>query len=276
MRWQLYFRVRHTERACVSNDAAQRRGGRSFWTAQKHAVLTCPGAAWKVARHRAEAGATGRGRLAHADAAVAPGLMGAPACADEVAEETLGDKVFKYLARTWIDVEGYAIVHLLAPNDVRRDGEVAVARVGRRADVGLVDFRPGDLAHWHDVAGARRLGDQRFERGEVDLFVDVVSCAIVSEDFDPVLLAPFIAQEPARRRVRGKHRRGRPQLRAHVGDDVAVHGGQPGEAGTIVLDDAPEAALDAVPAQHLQDHVLGAHPIRQAASEAHAPDLRHA
>ena len=39
---------------------------------------------------------------------------------------------------------------------------------------------------------------------------------------------------------------------------------------------APEAALDAVPAQHLEDHVLGADPVGQAAGEAHAPDLRHA
>ncbi len=34
-----------------------------------------------------------------------------------------------------------------------------------------------------------------------------------------------------------------------------------GEAGAVVLDDAPEAALDAVAAQHLEDHVLGADPL---------------
>ena len=90
---------------------------------------------------------------------------------------------------------------LPAADHVRRDGEVAVARIGRGADVGLVDFRPGDLAHRHDVAGARRLGDQRFERGEVDLLVNVVGRALVGA------IATQSASRASSRRKRASPRR---------------------------------------------------------------------
>ena len=201
--------------------------------------------------------------------------MRAPACTRSLSRPS-AIEVLEQLARRRIDVERHAVVDLPSADHLRGDREVAVARVGRGADVGLVDLRPGDLAHRHDVAGARRLGDQRLERGEVDLLVQVVARARVGKDLGPVVLAAFVAQEAARRLVGGEDRGRRAELRAHVGDDVAVHGGEARETGAVVLDDAAEAALDAVPAEHLEDHVLGADPVGQAAAEAHAPDLRHA
>ena len=43
----------------------------------------------------------------------------------------------------------------------------------------------------------------------------------------------------------------------------------------MILDDPPEAALNPMPAQHLEDDVFGADPVGQAAGEVHAPNLRH-
>ena len=43
----------------------------------------------------------------------------------------------------------------------------------------------------------------------------------------------------------------------------------------MVLDDLADAAFNAVATQHLEDHVLGAHPIRQPAGELHPPNLGH-
>ena len=43
----------------------------------------------------------------------------------------------------------------------------------------------------------------------------------------------------------------------------------------MVLDNPAEAAVDVVASQHLEDHVLGAHPFGELADEPDAPDLRH-
>ena len=172
--------------ARVGDDAGERRGGRGLRAAQEHAVLARAGAAREIARHRAQAVAARGRRLPHADAAVAAGLVDARAGADEIAEQALGDRgspapgassgLMSKDTRSWT----------CRPRTMcGRDGEVAVARIGRGADVGLVDLRPGDLAHRHDVAGARRLGDQRLERREVDLLVNVVGRALVGAGFPP-------------------------------------------------------------------------------------------
>ena len=47
------------------------------------------------------------------------------------------------------------------------------------------------------------------------------------------------------------------------------------EARSIVFDDLAHSALNAVAAQHLEDHVFGADPIRQLAGELHPPNLGH-
>ena len=56
---------------------------------------------------------------------------------------------------------------------------------------------------------------------------------------------------------------------------MAIHRGETGEAGTRVLDDPPDAAGDVVAPEHLEDHVLRAHPVGQLPHQPHAPDLRH-
>ena len=56
---------------------------------------------------------------------------------------------------------------------------------------------------------------------------------------------------------------------------MPIHRTQRVEPRPVVLDDPAQSARHAVAAQHLEDHVLGAHPVRQPAGELHAPDLRH-
>ena len=67
-----------------------------------------------------------------------------------------------------------------------------------------------------------------------------------------------------------------PSFGAHVGDHVSIHGRQAVQARAIVFHDASGAALDAVAAQHFQDHILRAHPVGKPAGELDAPHLRHA
>ena len=73
-------------------------------------------------------------------------------------------------------------------------------------------------------------------------------------------LAALAAQEGPHRLVGGEDRARGSQFRAHVGDDVAVHGRQVGQAGPVELEHAAQAAVHVVPAQQLEDHVLGRHP----------------
>jgi hypothetical protein len=127
---------------------------------------------------------------------------------------------------------------------------------GGGADQCLRDLGPGDLPHRPDVALARRQHDQRLEQREVDLLLDVIARVLVGQQLDPVVLAPFGGQEPAHLAVGREHRRGGAELGAHVGDHVSVHRGQCGQARAVVLDEAPEAAVDVVPTQHLEDRVL--------------------
>jgi hypothetical protein len=166
-------------------------------------------------------------------------------------------------------------MRLASLDDVRHDLEVPQARVRRGADDDLGDLRAGHLTDRPHPAGARGQRDQRLQPGEVDLLLDVILSVVVGEDLHPVVLAPLRGKEAADLDVGWEDRRRRAQLGAHVGDNVAVHRAQVLQAGTVVLNDAPVAAVDVVAAQHLEDDVLGAHPGGQLAHQPHAPDLRH-
>lgn len=68
-------RTGNAEIARIGDLALECRGGRGLRAAQEYTVLSRARAAGEVARHGAQAVAAGRRRLAHADAAVASGLM---------------------------------------------------------------------------------------------------------------------------------------------------------------------------------------------------------
>ena len=139
--------------ARVGDDAGQRRRGGRLRGAQPDRVLVGAGPAGEVARHGAQAVAPGGRRLAHADAAHAPGLVDSGAGRDQVERRR---PCASGPARICREVG-------LTSNDTRAcvcrprtmagsDREVAQARVGRRADHHLVDSAAGHLADRHDVA----------------------------------------------------------------------------------------------------------------------------
>ena len=78
-------RIRHGQRPRVGDAPGERRGGGRLRAAQIHLVLRGTGAAGEVARDRAQADPPRGGRLAHADAAVAAGLVDPRAGVDELA-----------------------------------------------------------------------------------------------------------------------------------------------------------------------------------------------
>ncbi len=167
-------------------------------------------------------------------------------------------------------------MHGLAIDHGGGHGEIAVARIGRRADIGLINRLARHLAHRHHVVGAARRGDQRLELREIDLVLDVVGAAVIGAECFVGVRPPVIGEEALHRRVGREDRGGRAELGAHVGDHVAVHGGEPVDAGAVILDDLTDPALDRMAAQHFEDHVLGADPVGQLAGQPDAHHLGHA
>ena len=268
--------IGHVELSRVGDPTGESGGRGGFRAAEKDTVLARARPAGEIARHGPEAVPPGSRRLAHADAAVASGLMKPGAGMDQVAQEAVTHQSLEQLAGRWIDVERDPRGDLPAPHHQRGDGEVAVAGIGRGADVGLVDRLARHLPDRHHVARAGRRGDQGLERRQLDLVFDIVARPGIGAELAPGLLAPLAPEEPPGLVVRREHAGGRAQLGAHVGDDMAVHRAQARQARAVVLDDASQPALHAVAAQHLEHDVLGADPVRQISHQAYTPDRRHA
>src|SRR5205823_366080 len=92
------------------------------------------------------------------------------------------------LAGGRVHVEGHVRHRLAALHDLGDGGEVAEAGIGRGPDHDLVDGLALDVRYGYDVAGARRLGDEGNERGEVDLLFEVVGGVGIGDELDPVVL----------------------------------------------------------------------------------------
>src|SRR5680860_677561 len=127
----------------------------------------------------------------------------------------------------------------------------------------------------YDVARGACERDQRLDHGRVGLLCDVVRRISVGEAPGEVTLPLLGAEERGDPVVGGEHGAGGAELGSHVRDHVPVHRGQSGEPGPVVLDDPVHASLDAMPAQQLQDHVLGTDPGPQLPGQVNTPDLRH-
>src|ERR1700736_5062651 len=56
---------------------------------------------------------------------------------------------------------------------------------------------------------------------------------------------------------------------------MSIHGRKKFQAGTVVLDDATYAAIDAVAPEHFEHDIRRADPVRQPAHELDAPDEGH-
>ncbi|MNZ68343.1 hypothetical protein D3C78_866080 [compost metagenome] len=194
---------------------------------------------------------------------------------DEGAEVAQRGEVFQDLPRGGVDVEGDVRVDAMVLEHHRHDGEIAQARVGRGADHALVHRPAGHLADRDHVAGAAGAGDQRHQRGEVDLDLLVIVGGGVGEQFAPVRFAAAGGEKRPQHVIGGEHAGRRPEFRTHVGDDVAIHGAQAFKPVAVVLEDLAHPSADIVATQHFQDDVLGADPVGQAPGQADADDARH-
>ena len=194
---------------------------------------------------------------------------------DERGEPPIANQHLQHLPRCRIYIEGDAGRNRSPPDDFRDDGEVPPSRIGGGADVRLRDFRALDISDGDDLAGTRRLGDKRFEFGKIDVVVLVIAAAQVRLQFAPVLLPSLRFQKCPRRFVGRKNGGGRAKLRAHIGDHMPVHRREVKQARAMVFDNLADAAGDAVTAQHFEDHVLGADPIRRRAGQLHSEHRRH-
>jgi hypothetical protein len=117
-----------------------------------------------------------------------------------------------------------------------------------------------------------RLGDQRDERGQVDLGLLVVARAGIGAELDELVLAPLAAQEVPGLLVGREDRGGRTQLGDHVADGRPLGDRERGHPWAGELEDPIEAALDRVPLDEVKDEVLAGHPGRQLAAQMDADD----
>src|SRR6059036_2515503 len=160
------------------------------------------------------------------------------------------------------------------PEHQRRLEKVVVAAVRARADQGLVEGDPllRDLVGGERVPGAERLRDHGHDRGQIQLFVDLVSGGLARGH-------PGIGQREAalpvpslRDLVLGEDAvRGFP-FSHHVGDRVAIRDRQL-EVSVHELDAHPQRLLRPPSMKKLQDDVLPAHPWLKPPGKNHPPLL---
>jgi hypothetical protein len=62
---------------------------------------------------------------------------------EQLAKSPVGDELLEQLPTAGIEVERGAIMDRPARDDRRGDGEIAIRRIGGRADIALIDFRLG-------------------------------------------------------------------------------------------------------------------------------------
>ena len=143
------------------------------------------------------------------------------------------------LARARRDRELHALVDDLVLQHGADEREVLVGGVHRRADAHLRDLGARELGDRDDVAGRRRLRDERLERAEVDLLGLVVRGAVVGGDRGEVVLAALAGEPLAHALVAGEDR-GRPAgLDDHVADRAPLGRGQRRDAGAGELEHRP-------------------------------------
>src|SRR5699024_98892 len=135
------------------------------------------------------------------------------------------------------------------------------------ADDDLEHILTGDLAHGGDIARRRWGGDERFELGQIDRIGEVVLGPVVGDQSGEVLPAVAGFEVVADRVIGGGGGGGGAGVGARVRDYVSGHGREVLETLPVVFDDLAGPALDSVPAQHLEDDVLGRDPVRHLTGE---------
>ncbi len=201
--------------------------------------------------------------------------MRAPAAHELTVDAAAPDRV-EDLPRSGGDRDGDVGVHGPVGEDGGHRGEVVVGGVHRGADAHLNRSSAGDIGDRDDVAGRLRHGDQRLQRGEVDLFALVVAGAVLGAQLGPLVSALLRGQPLAHPLVAWEDRPGRARLDDHVADRGAFGDRQRGHAVAGELEDRARAAAHTVSAQQFQDDVLGLHPVGQSSRQRDLDDARRA
>ena len=160
-------------------------------------------------------------------------------------------------------------MHPLALEDARHAHHILIAGIGAGADEHLVHRDGPHGLHGFHIVGHMGLGHQGKERIQADFDGFVVGRAGIGGQGLPVRFPILGLEEGAGHFIAGEYGGGGAQFRAHVGDGGTLGHGEGGHAGAGVFHHPAHAALDAQPAQHLQDDVLGGHAIGQFAGQVH-------
>ena len=148
-----------------------------------------------------------RRRLAHADAAVATCLVQPRADVNQAGDVAVAHQRLELRPGRWADVERNAVVHASTAHHRRRNSEIAIARIGGGTHIGLVDPLASDFAHRSYMPRAGRHGDQWLQARQIDLVMEVVVRARISDQFHPVVFSLPGTQEAANLLVGGEDSR---------------------------------------------------------------------
>ncbi len=249
----------------IRNDACQSRGDGRLGADEADLVLDRTGSAGKIPGHGAQTDFIGRGRLAHADAAVAARLVHPRAGLNERHHMAVPRQRRQELPRRRVHVEGHMVGNLPSPQHLRRHCEIPVARIGARANVGLVNGCARCFPHGLHVARARRHGYQRLQSRKIDRVVPIVPRPFVSRQVSKIVFALLRGKKPPHGVVRRENGGRGAEFGAHVRDDVTIHRREAFQSRPVVFENAVHRAFHPVSAQHFQDDVFCAHPVGQAA-----------
>ena len=248
------------ELARVGDHAGEHGRRRDRGRAEVDLVVGGPAPAREVAVERAKRGGARRRRLSHSDAGPARRL-------EHPAPPAVRRSTYVPLLVIWSRIwrePGVAVA------DTRRS-EIRL-RQQHRADHSQVLVRgvdrgrcrpassvPATSSDGDDVAGARRLRDQRDERGEVDLLRPRRSRPPSPSRRGEILHASLLVERDARLLVRGEDGPWSPSS-AIMFAIAALGVAQRLNAGAPELEDRPAASANAAPAQQLEDDVLCLNP----------------
>ena len=182
--------------AGIGDHAPEGRGARRLGRTKVDFVVLGARASGKVPREGPQGYLACPGGLAHADAAVAAGLVHAGAGSEKGQHPVFPGDVFEHLTAAGVHMERGSGMDMPAFENLCRDHQVPEGGIDAAAHDHLVHLGAGHLPHGHDVAGRGGLGDQRLDLPEVKREVFVVRCALVGGK-----LAPRLARGPGPRGI---------------------------------------------------------------------------
>ena len=156
-----------------------------------------------------------------------------------------------------------------------RLGDIGIAGVGAASDEYLLNLLFLHILKRNHVVRLVRTCAEGNQFAQIQLHFPVVGAALVRGQLHKVRLPLLGLQEFSDLLIRRENGGGRAHLSAHVGNSRALVHRQGGGSRAHILKDLAQSALDAHPAQHLQNHFLGVAAWLQVAGQVYFNNLRH-